>query len=409
MKNTKTSRLARRQFLKSLLATAAGLGLAHLEATHALSQLDDPPRLYLPLVVNRVTRTTRPGRVVHLHASSATNWDFNTSHYYGRTQASGVVGVSQAVVDAMVERGVTELLGLPLTAVTEAWQQLTPDYTPGALVAIKVNLNNSTNCSSAVASVDAIAQPVNAVIRGLKLRGVREQDIVLYDAIRSFPDRVYNELAYPGVQIHHNDTCGHTRTTWNSSDPDSTIRFNPPSGSLPTVRLSDSLINATYLINMPIMKGHPIAGVTLGFKNHFGSTNNPSGMHAYVTTSYAHIDHYDALVDLNSNPHIRNKTVLTIGDGIYGSRQYQDSPPARWTTFNNQSPCSLFFATDPVAIDCVMHDLLKAERGLAQPAVSNNYLWLAEAAGLGVYESGDPWQSPYGSGYAKLDYQRIEL
>jgi uncharacterized protein (DUF362 family) len=175
------------------------------------------------------------------------------------------------------------------------------------------------------------------------------------------------------------------------------------------VRLSDSLINAAYLINMPIMKGHPIAGITLGFKNHFGSTNNPSGMHNYVSTSYTHIDEYNALVDLYSNPHIRGKTVLTIGDGIYGSRQYQDTPPERWTTFNNQSPCSLFFADDPVAIDCVMHDLLKAERGSAQPATSNNYLRLAEAAGLGAFESGNPWQTPYGSGYSRLVYKRIEI
>jgi hypothetical protein len=409
MKNMHPPRLVRRQFLKSLVAGAAGLGLAGLKGLSVLGGPDGPVSpTYLPLVVNSAPSTARPGSVIHIHTSSATNWDFAASHYYGRTQASGVVGVNQSVVDAMVDRGVTELLDLPLSAVAEAWFRLTPDYSPGRWIAIKINLNNSADCASTTPAVDAIAQPVNAVVRGLVLRGVRQQDILLYDAVRNFPDRLFNELAYPDVQIHDKGCRGHT-TTWNSSDAHATVHFNPPSGSLPTVRLSDTLINARYLINMPIMKGHVLAGVTLGFKNHFGSTNNPSGMHSYVDTNYSDIEAYNALVDLNSNPHIRDKTILTIGDGIYASRQVQNSAPEPWVTFNSQPPCSLFFATDRVAIDCVMHDLLKAERDSAQPAVSNNYLRLAEAAGLGIFESGDPWQTPYGSGYTRLDYRRIEI
>jgi hypothetical protein len=56
-----------------------------------------------------------------------------------------------------------------------------------------------------------------------------------------------------------------------------------------------------------------------------------------------------------------------------------------------------------------MHDLLKAERGASQPATSNAYLPLAESAGLGIYEAGNPWQTPYGTGYTKLSYLRYEL
>jgi hypothetical protein len=403
--------LTRREFLKSLVGIAAGSGLLRLRPSPALSQDDPPPKVYLPLVAQYLPPSMLHGWVVHVHASSATNWDFDSAHYYGRTQAPGVLGVSQDVVDAMVDQGVTGLLSLPASAVAEAWRLLTPDYTPGMLIAIKINLNNSPTCSSATSAIDAIAQPINSVLRGLILRGVRQQDIVLYDAIRYFPDRLYNELAYKGVQIHDKGCHGHT-TTWTSSNADAIVRFNPPSGSLPTVRLSDTLINAAYLINMPIIKCHSIAGVTLGFKNHFGSTNNPGGMHGYVSTGYADIAQYNALVDLYANRHIRSKTVLTIGDGIYGSRGDANTPPQRWTTFDDQSPCSLFFATDPVAIDCVMHDLLKAERianGSPLPVTSNYYLQLAESAGLGIFESGDPWQTPYGSGYAKLVYKKIEI
>jgi hypothetical protein len=55
-----------------------------------------------------------------------------------------------------------------------------------------------------------------------------------------------------------------------------------------------------------------------------------------------------------------------------------------------------------------MHDLLKAERSAAQPATSNAYLRLAESAGLGIYETGNPWQLPYGNGYTKITYLRCD-
>ncbi len=405
----KRTAITRRQFLKAMLAAISGLAISAKESTLPGWAQSGPPPLHLPIIMKHSGAIDLRGRVVHLYAPSVTNWDFNNSHYYGRTQASGVVGVSQPVVDAMVDRGVTALLGLQPTAVTEAWNRLTPDYVAGDKIAIKINLNNSFNCNSTVTAIDAIAQPLNAVVRGLKLRGVRDQDIIVYDAVRSFPTRLYTELANQNIMVYDDSACRGYTATFSSSDPDAVVQFHPPSGSLPSVRINDMLIQAKYLINMPIMKGHPIAGVTLGFKNHFGSTNNPSGMHAYVDTDYAQINQYDALVDLNANPHILNKTVLVLADGIYGSRQYQNTPPERWSTFGNASPCSLFFSADPVAVDCVMHDLLKAERGASQPATSNAYLRLAESAGMGIFEAGNPWQLPFGSGYTKIAYLRSDL
>ncbi len=399
------SPLNRRQFLKTMLAGVLAAAAGSTLPRGAGAQLDPPRPVYLPLVGKGVA--DRPG-VIQVHAPTVTDWEFDREQYYGRTQAPGASGVSQAVVDAMLDRGVTALLGLPVSAVAEAWRRLTPDYTAGGCIVIKINLNNATECDSNVDDIDAIAQPLNALVRGLVLRGVRQQDIVVYDAIRCFPDRLYAELAYPGIQIHDRG-CRGFQATFNSSDPDARVQFFPPDGYQPSVRLCDTLVEAQYLINMPILKGHPLAGVTLGFKNHFGSTNNPSGMHAITRTSYNHIDHYNGLVDLFSNPHIRYKTVLTLADGIYGSRQYQNTPPQPWTTFGGASPCSLFLSRDPVAIDCVMHDLLKVERGADQPSTSGEYLRLASAAGLGTFESGDPWQLPYGSGYARINYRRIEM
>ena len=62
-----------------------------------------------------------------------------------------------------------------------------------------------------------------------------------------------------------------------------------------------------------------------------------------------------------------------------------------------------------MAADCVMHDLLLAELGADVPEGTNNYLRLAGEGGLGIFEQGNPWQEPYGSGYTGIQYSRVDL
>ena len=112
---------------------------------------------------------------------------------------------------------------------------------------------------------------------------------------------------------------------------------------------------------------------------------------------------YSPLVDLYKSAHIGGKTVLIVGDGLFSAHFYH-IPPQNWTTFGNKLPNSVFLSTDPVAIDCIMHDFVAAEMTDLTSHVSD-YLRLAASAGLGVYEHGNPW----GSGYSQIDYTKIEL
>jgi len=50
-----------------------------------------------------------------------------------------------------------------------------------------------------------------------------------------------------------------------------------------------------------------------------------------------------------------------------------------------------------------MTDFLDAETDI--DARSRDYLALAEAAGLGISEQGDPW----GGGYSRIDFRQIEV
>jgi hypothetical protein len=174
------------------------------------------------------------------------------------------------------------------------------------------------------------------------------------------------------------------------------------------------------VINMPIIKRHGGDGanpVTLSFKNHFGSLNRingnyPDDLHLYLDTSGSlYRTTYSPFVDIYSNPNIRDKTVLILGDGLFGGTRWSSEPIQSWDIFGGDACNSLFFGVDPVATDCVMADLLVAEE-LVSKAHTYDYLFCAQEAGLGVCEGtrtdpgGDPLQTPYGSGYADLEYIR---
>jgi hypothetical protein len=411
-----SGKLSRRHLLGALAAagvtSAAALASKFSPTLLAQSQpsqpiLDKP--VYLPHVSRQPTPTptvtptptptvvpgTMTGKVVHVHSNSATTWTGQTDYWNY---------VNQNVVNNMVNTGLTNLTGQ--TSVVSAWQALLPNYQVGQGIAIKVNFNNCSSCSDVDGQIDALIQPVNAVVRGLLQAGVQASDVWLYDAIRTIPTRFATGSLYTGVRFF-----GGCRETAGISNQ--TITFHPPAGipMPPTIKLTNVLVNAHYVIDMPIMKNHSCAGVTLAFKNHFGSIDNPGGLHDYTFCITgcrgAHLSStYNPLVDLYNSPHIGGKTILVIGDGIYGCKGSEDGMPGMWSTFGNRPPSSLCFATDPVAADSVMCDILAAEPGAGVRADSDNYLRLAADAGLGVYERGNPWIA---GGYQHITYRKIEV
>ncbi len=399
-------KITRRGLLKGLAVTGSWLALRALNWTvpDAAGQAPQPtPRAYLPLIQYQSSPYwPASSRVVHIHAPAATDWDFRTG-WYGDY-------VHQAIVENMVAEGLKQLTRAASAA--EAWGILLPKYQPGEKIAIKINLNNAS-CGDADNIIDALMEPVNAVIGSLVSAGLGIQagDVWVYDAIRPMPARFYDRRQYKGAHYVDNG-CSGQEATFDRIDPSLRVTFTHP--SMKTARwLTDLLYQATYLINMPILKKHGTAPVTLGFKHHFGSLSDLGGSgddnpHIYINPSNSLYDpNYSPLVDIYSNPNIAGKTVLTLADGLFGASSVGASP-ARWkNTFERKSPNSLIFSRDPVAADCVMIGLLDAEWGVVPAAY--DYLRLAQQAGLGMFEVGDPWADPPASGYSQIDYVKIAL
>jgi len=334
--------------------------------------------------------------------------------------------VNLNVVTQMMEEGLKGFTGQ--TSAAGAWDHLfrkvNPDgYETGQKIAVKINLNNAGGCSDSDNKIDALPQVLIALITTLKAAGVAEDDIWFYDATkggRYIPDRLRNPVHshYPNVVFFGKGNCsGVQEATFSQSDDSLRISFKEPNGRLTDRWLPDLLAQATYLINVPILKKHGIHPVTLGFKNHFGSLNNiiregNDNLHYYIRPSdELYSPNYSPLVDIYSNPNIKDKTVLILGDGLYGAPGAV-AEPRRWSTFGDAAPNSLFFATDPVAVDCVMADFVRKEWTWGMTGV-HDYLFCAQEAGLGVCEGtrdnpgGNPWQEPYGNGYSKIEYIRI--
>lgn len=429
--DVKRRKLSRREFLRGGAAAGAGLVLSRLLAgggagTPGSSAQDvpneEPTRaVYMPYISRVAPPPMSDSRVVHVRSGNATNW--NGSGWYGSA-------VSQTVVDTMTQQGLQELTGQSSWA--DVWHTLfsrvqPAGYQTGQKIAIKVSFNNSWNggCSGDYTQIDALPQPVKALIAGLTAAGVAQSDIWIYDATttegRIIPDRFRNPLvsSYPGVTFYGKGTCtGVNQVTFNHVHSSLAVQFSDPPGYLTDRWLPDLLYQATFVINMPILKRHGISPVSLGFKNHFGSLDNimrlgNDSLHPFISPSNSlYVSTYSPVVDIFKNSNIRNKTILTVGDALYGAFGATYAPPVSWSTFSD-APNSLFLAQDPVAIDCVMADFLVAEGKVGNDAY--DYLFTAQDAGLGVCEGtrsnpgGDPWQTPYGNGYSEIQYIRRDL
>jgi uncharacterized protein (DUF362 family) len=114
----------------------------------------------------------------------------------------------------------------------------------------------------------------------------------------------------------------------------------------------------TKLINLAVLKDHQAAGVTLALKNlSHGLVNNVARSHPDTKTT-----RYDTFVPaVLSLAAIRGKAVLHIVDGVRG--QYHGGPRSQ-PQFQWEHR-TMYFATDPVAVDRICWDVIDRQRATA--------------------------------------------
>lgn len=255
-------------------------------------------------------------------------------------------------IQPMIRRGMTDLTGAPDWQA--AWRVF---FERGDVVGIKVNPVGQPH-------VISDATVVREIVAGLESAGVQRKDIVVYDRYHDqflqagfdkwAPEGVRWSAAAPKYDDVQQSLLGTTAPNVHGYDADHyldmALAHTGQNVRDETVRRSYAAkfitTEVNKLINLPVLKDHQSAGVTLALKNlSHGLVNNVSRSHS-TTSLNACGAFIPAVVAL---PVIRDKAILHILDGIKGV--WHGGPSARPQYVWEQK--AIFFATDPVSLDHV--------------------------------------------------------
>lgn len=331
-----------------------------------------------------------PGRVVEIRHPQAVKSDHT---------------INGEVIPTMVQRGMATLTDTDPQDPSSAWKRF---FSRGDVIGIKVNPvgrkpfpgegGRPAHAAGSISSPELIVE----IVQGLKSAGVRPQDIVLFDRYADqFIEAEYDKLVrtrpmegvrwmacsakYTNEQLDIEgfdiprrafspEFCRHVI----GYDPDAftTMGFcgnfhNPKDDRRFRSHLSAIVTKMVdKVINVPVLKDHRSAGVTIALKNmSHGFNNNVARSHL------SNLSHgFQDKVRRNTGPNqcntfipqavaqhaIREKVVLHITDGLIGV--YEGGPGSwnkTWATWHHQG---IFFSTDPVAMDHVGWDIIDAKR-----------------------------------------------
>ena len=246
--------------------------------------------------------------------------------------------------------------------------------------------------------IDASPQLVIALARSLKAAGVPENKITFSDPSRFIPyhmQQIVRGAGLTGVILEGQDNFGDSDLRASTYTAEGTIVYSNGTRTGNPSKIARSFADATYIIDMAILKGHSY-NVTLCGKNFFGATgissnpmNNFNNFHNSMDTSpYVYVDYF-------ANKNLGGKTLIFIIDALYGSKEAYDTDrnsdgtyhgvDDKWPLFGNQWPGMVLMSQDPVAVDSVAIDFLAANFPDLNPMGSGWDKYMQEAANPGSY------------------------
>lgn len=382
-----------------------------------------------------------PGRVVMTRNPQATKWAGNWKKDEDQWWLDKNTDVEK----------VSEMLSVILQKLTgsgkdkDAWDKIfkyynknnrgmaNRTYQPDEVVALKINLNNSSEKKTDNQS-DASPQLVLAMVRQLVNNAkVPQNNILIYDVRRSiypamlttvwkeFKDVRFlqadaaskNQPLNPAYGDHH----GIEGADWVEG-----VSYS--AGNYKDAKLIPRQIkDATYLINMAMLKLHSYpynymedgdegqTAVTMTGKNHAGSIKGTPELHAILNTKdQGKKNAYSPLVDLAASPNLGGKTILYLLDGLYCGRKWRTyplhfpNPP-----FNNKVvpyenpewPACVLASFDGVALQSVGLDIIYAQsKNNTEPTYHNvPRIMVRENADDFLREMATPENAPSGVKY----------
>lgn len=321
-------------------------------------------------------KTTAAGAVMTC-AAPALAWGSDTGSRVASVYNSGLVTADGRLSKSEARQSVDRALALITQKenMTDAWQAVFPNLREQDTIGLKINCI-SRKCPTHPEIAYGIAQ---SLVDNL---GINPNNLIIWD-------RTGSELEKAGYTLNRTDSgirCFGTvekfsipRWIMNTmQDEEGGIGYDKTrpidSGAGVTSHLTRIITGmCTYLINVPVLKDHSLAGVTLSLKNHYGSIDNPRDCHGN------HCDPY--IAKMNTAPQIREKTRLFLCDAALGvSRGGPRGAP-------DFEPGRVLASFDPVALDYTGLTLINARRdenGTEPVTDMARHIRTAQSMGLGT-------------------------
>jgi hypothetical protein len=347
-----------------------------------------------------------PGRVVWVYNPDATNENcdpMEEGNSYFEPKNS-----NQDVIDQMLSQAIQSLTGK--TSDSEAWDAIFKfhnntrgkgevGYQAGEKVFIKLNAtsawsgnyNNDDltkvyeswwgNVNRYYGLSETSPAFILSVLRQLvNNANVAQEDIYIGDPMKFIYKHVYEYLHAEFPNVHYLDHTGHTDLGRELAEKGTTplIKYSDRGTVLvyngqPVYedRLYKIYEEMEYMLNLPQMKGHVRAGVTMFAKNHFGSHTRDGANHLHnglmlpgETGLVARPGYglYRTQVDLMGHEILGKKNLVYLMDALW-STDHELNPPTKFQSepFNNDWTSSIFASLDPVAIESVGYDFVRTE------------------------------------------------
>ena len=381
------------KYLAAGLFLILGIGASSLFMVRSAkeSRASDLEILYKPNIPHGVAKGEFPGRVAWGHNPKIASWDGETGFWWEdqfNKQKETDLLLAQTLFTLTEKQTEKEAWTALFTFYNQTKQNRNQGYQRGEKIAIKINMNN-TDAHNNNNRINANPQLVLSLLSSLiNEGGIPQENISVADPSRFITDNIFDKChaVFPEVTyIDHNGGDGREKAAFVENGFVYSYDFEGQ-----TRGLSTCFVEADYVINMALMKGHVSQGVTLSSKNFFGCVN--------IETDWRKNSHcsgfsqsregkrqYSVYPDFMGHKDLGEKTILFLIDGIYGNKFVDGIPEFKWalTPFNNGWPNSLFASQDGVAIESVVldfalkewpdaPDMMYSDHAMEEMALANN-------------------------------------
>jgi hypothetical protein len=330
-------KISRRDFLKTSTATTAAMTLAGGMAQTALG-------------ASTGAMATGPGN----------KWPGRVVINFNKNALTGTSAVQTATMKKMVDDSILKLTDQ--TDLGAAWKAIFPaSLTATSKIAIKVPVGCAAfPCGPHWAHV-------RAIVDGLKLMNVNGTQfsggITIYDSScgNNLNQFGFNTTNFPGVTVVF----------------DTLQNFGDGAGGRSYAK---ALGNANFLISVFTPRGHDGFGLSLGFKNHFGT---------YLGSAL----HGGGIESINTSGPIYTKTVLNMVSAIYAS--YENNAPGTGpkdystyakktdSTATGTNPTTLMLSTDPISAEMQTIKIMRMNTATGKYTANDMPGYLKNSAGMG--------------------------